>query len=205
MQAIGPGLKRGMASEDCPSVSVGAGLVSASYKYNGLDLLKEVTQTDGSSFTQHFGYDAANRLRMAVEKSPVSQDLSTATCSSLQASWPTGETCLRFGYDGFGNAWNEEKKNARGVRFESANWFLHPVGSNPRVTNRLAGVGYDAAGNLTQYEPADGNSMAVFDAEGRVTELKDVSTNPARVIARYGYNGEGQRVRKTVGISHGWG
>jgi RHS repeat-associated protein len=166
---------------------------------NNGNVQRHTITADGSSFTQHFGYDAANRLRMAVEKSSISQDLSTATCNSLQASWPSSESCLRFGYDGFGNLWNEEKKNARGVRFESANWFLQPPGVSPRVTNRLAGVSYDAAGNLTQYEPADVNSVAVFDGEGRVTALKDVSTNPARVIASYGYNGEGQRVRKTVG------
>ncbi len=166
------------------------------------NLLSHTTNTGTRTFTQFFGYDAASRLRMAVEKTTVSANLNGAstTCSSItDGTWPSGETCLRFGYDSFGNGWNEESRNASGLRFQGHNWYL--IGS--AVSNRIKDMEYDSAGNLRQLEPANPLSpVANYDGEGRIYEVGTRATSsPTATVtptAQYYYNGEGQRVKRVA-------
>lgn len=169
---------------------------------NNGNLLSHTTNTGTRTFTQFFGYDAASRLRMAVEKATVSANLNSVstTCNSITAgTWPTGETCLRFGYDSFGNGWNEESRNANRLRFQGHNEYL--IGST--VSNRIKDLEYDSAGNLRQLEPADPLSpVANYDGERRIYELGTRTTSsptaPVTPTAQYYYNGEGQRVERVV-------
>lgn len=105
----------------------------------------------------------------------------------------------RFGYDLFGNGWNEENQKGNGIRFVGKNWYLS--GSN--VTSHLNNMEYDGAGNLRQLEPSNALSpIANYDGEGCIYELGTRAyanpTAPVTPVAQYSYNGDGQRVKRAV-------
>ncbi len=55
-------------------------------------------------------------------------------------------------------------------------------------------MSYDAAGNQTQLSVSPGGTVASYDAEGRMAEV----TIDGAAWARYGYDAEGRRVKKSV-------
>ncbi len=92
---------------------------------NNGNLSGQTIETGTRTFQQFYGYDGAN--------------LSTATCGSIQGSWPAGEWCVQYGYDGFGNAWSSREGVVNGLVANGASWYQLP---GPVVTNRLKDVSY---------------------------------------------------------------
>ncbi|MCX6602328.1 MAG: hypothetical protein NTV52_01895 [Acidobacteria bacterium] len=147
--------------------------------------------TPQRTWNQYFGYDSANRLRLAMERSAgAPADPSSGSCSGTQVTWTGGEWCQQFGFDGFGNAWSAENFGATPLVANGASWF---VGS----TNRYLNVGYDGAGNQTQLQVNSPQLVTDYDGEGRI--LRRRNTQLGTTLFEYGYGGGGQRVRKSVG------
>ena len=122
-------------------------------------------------FTQNYVYDGLNRL--------------TSACD---VGYSRG-----FSYDAYGNMSVASASGAplNGITPSSANGY-NPY--NP-ATNQLLNASYDANGQMK----ALGNPTAVtfaYDAEGRVTS--SVSMGSPSVTVNYYYDGEGNRVQKSV-------
>jgi RHS repeat-associated protein len=123
---------------------------------------------------QNYTYDQLNRLKSAAELVNGNQQ------------WKQ-----TFTYDRFGNR-----------RFDAANTTTLPANNgiyNPQIdaqTNKFLvaeGYNYDSEGNLTANPESQ---LFTYDAENHQTQVQNTST---QVTATYYYDGEGKRVRKTVG------
>ena len=92
------------------------------------------------------------------------------TSSESGSSWSQTN-----GYDQYGNRWIDLGGGSHSLTFDTSN----------RITN--SGYSYDSAGNLIN----DSTQSFSYDAEIKISK---VNSNAA-----YIYDGEGQRVRKSVG------
>ncbi len=156
--------------------------------------------TSQRTWNQYFGYDGANRLRLAMERSGgAPADPNTGTCTGTQGTWAGGEWCQRFGFDGFGNGWSAENFGATPLVANGASWYVGSTNQYLLIgSNGLAG-GYDGAGNQTQLQVNDPNLVTDYDGEGRVLRRRNVSLGTT--LFEYGYGGGGQRVRKSIGTT----
>jgi RHS repeat-associated protein len=121
------------------------------------------TGSVNNSFTQTFGYDKTNRVTSVSD---------------------TGGWSESFGYDQFGNMWQSG----------STGLFMQPqmpsASSAYTVANRLAGVGYDSAGNQTNL----GATQLTYDGENRLVNATVTGTGASSTT--YEYDGLGHRVVK---------
>ncbi len=104
----------------------------------------------------------------------------------LSTASETGQS-FAYQYDQFGNRWGTNSSCSSAN--PSACQFTFNV--NNRITN--GGFTYDAAGNVTY----DGTYSYVYDAEGRVTNVKQGTTQ----IASYSYDALGHRTHQVVGTT----
>jgi hypothetical protein len=72
--------------------------------------------------------------------------------------------------------------------------------ANNRIMG-VTGVGYDLGGNLTSDGSGPGTHTYFYDAENRIIQVDGTLGTCSTATACYVYNAEGQRVRKTTGIS----
>ncbi len=160
---------------------------------NNGNLLGQKIETGAATLQQYFGYDSANRLRMALEKPSNTADLSASTCAAIGVSG--SEWCQRFKFDGFGNAWSEENVSpsgaVAGLAANGSSWYL--VGGTT-VNNRLNSVSHDLAGNQTEVRIGNEQRVGTYDAEGRLTQVTEGGT-----VGQYFYDGEGRRVKRVAG------
>jgi RHS repeat-associated protein len=129
-------------------------------------------------YTQTFQYDPLNRLSYAVEHNNGVRD------DGARAWYQT------FAYDRYGNRGINVTNTSDNV--DAANSALKLAefsGANNRITR--AGFVYDAAGNLIE-EPG---KRYTYDAENRIV----MATVEGGVTSQYVYDGNGRRVKKTVG------
>jgi YD repeat-containing protein len=146
--------------------------------------------TSYTTWLQQYDYDTLNRLQRVHEY--------------------TGNTALDWQqehvYDRYGN---------RTIDGNSAKTFGNGINSAQMsvstFTNRMYGPGetdashtqvdYDAAGNQTKdLTAASGGGTRVYDAENRMTSAGSAGVTPAT----YAYNGDGQRVRRSVSGVETW-
>jgi RHS repeat-associated protein len=167
---------------------------------NNGNLITQYTETGQQTFNQEYRYDALNRIRIAAEGVGLNIGmLQTGTCAQVAApAW-----CVRYDYDGFGNAWTPEKTGSMAVGLLPASraWYAPEFVSSPgNVTNRLVSGYYDNAGNQRRIETNNFTREAVYDAEGRISRIHDNGPD----VATYLYNGEGRRVKRTTGGTTVW-
>jgi RHS repeat-associated protein len=125
---------------------------------------------------QSFNYDMLNRLTSA-------QNAGT-NCAASTVNGKTEYWGNNYGYDAWGNL------TAKSVTKCSAeNMSLTAL-----LNNQLSGYGYDAAGNMTS-DPTDGVTSS-YDAENRIA-----SATKAGVITSYVYDADGNRVKKSSGVT----
>ena len=139
------------------------GSLNRTLGYDAASRITGYTHAGQPAYDQHFGYDGLDRL--------------TGFSSN-----PGAES---YQYDANGNRTQ--------TTLDANNYpYTYPTASN-RLTSVAGPVSktysYDAAGNAT----ADGGKTFVYDARGRLVEVRSGQT----VIATYTYNGLGQRVRKS--------
>src|SRR5262245_2322532 len=65
------------------------------------------------------------------------------------------------------------------------------------LSNRIVGLGYDAAGNITS-DPLTGGTMT-YDAENRL-----LTATSGVVGSSYTYNADGRRVKRVIGVQETW-
>lgn len=162
---------------------------------NNGNLKSQQITTPTRTFAQYYGYDPVNRLRIAWEGPLAAQNPETATCVGIQGTWPAGQWCQRLGYDEFANAWGNEQVNLAGLAANGPAWYLHQSGA---VNNQIKDVGYDVAGNQTQYLVNNLQRVADYDGEGRIWRVRETGTSP-QTLAEYSYDGEGRRVKRVTG------
>jgi RHS repeat-associated protein len=165
------------------------GIWKVNYDYGRLnqDGTVDVTKNDGnvirqtitvpgvvSPFVQSYTYDSLNRLTEAQET------------NGGQQTWKQ-----TYGYDRYGN------RTGFSYFIGQDQVTLNAV-NQPDVdplTNRFRsgqGYEYDFDGNLIQ--DAEGRKFT-FDGDNKQSEVKNVNNN---LIATYGYDGNGRRIKKTV-------
>jgi RHS repeat-associated protein len=124
-----------------------------------------------------YAYDALNRV-------------SSFTEAQLNSSgqWTFNVASQNFSYDRFGN------RKITGATGGVNNY--NPTYDTTFHSNRIVGLGYDAAGNIT-FDPMTGGTMT-YDAENRLL----TSTNGSG--GSYTYGADGQRVRRITGGQETW-
>lgn len=167
---------------------------------NGNLLWQRTAVTPQLTYEQHYGYDAANRLRIVTEGAD-NGSLETSRCADIQPTWPAGTWCTRYGYDGFGNLWTEEAVNALGVKPFGSAWYLQ---GSSTVTNRMKNVGYDAARNLVEVNVGDKLTFGDYDGENQLRRIRAKASAGApdtqdTVVSEYFYDGNGRRVKRKWG------
>jgi RHS repeat-associated protein len=139
----------------------------------------------GSPITQNYTYDALNRLQTAQEAGP--------------NGWTQSFTLDRFG-------------NRTGLVTSDIPAYRLPTQAPDidKNTNRIkkidsqsqpTGYDYDSAGNLIQEPGGSFLQSYAYDAENRITQAKSKVGGTETEIARYQYDGSGQRVMKVVGTA----
>jgi RHS repeat-associated protein len=149
-------------SSTCPTTP--GNLMHKLYDFNsGVDNgnVKTIVNCRDTNRTQNFIYDSLNRIKQAY------------TTGTGSTSW--GED---FTTDAWGNLTNRALHPGR-VNYEMFN------AAPADVRNRLPGVGYDAAGNMT----SNGSTTYTYDAENRLI---------ATAGYFYSYDGDGNRVLKCI-------
>jgi RHS repeat-associated protein len=123
----------------------------------------------------YYGYDALNRI------SGMSEVNATYISGVYQE---TSSVAQNFGYDRYGN------RKITSVTGSVNNY-------NPTYdasTNRISGLTYDSAGNIT-YDVVSGGTMT-YDAENHLVTASSGGT--------YTYDGEGKRVKRTASSQEWW-
>ncbi len=145
---------------------------------------------------RHYDFDTASRIigysdqqgAVTTSSTVVGYDELDRLTSANKTVNNANTASQAYGYDLIGN------RTAQTVDGVSSTL------SYPAASNRLAGIttgmqtttySHDAAGNLS----SDGITTYLYSGRNRLTQIKQ----GASVIARYAYNGFGERVAKTVG------
>jgi hypothetical protein len=138
------------------------------------NIAKQVITAPNATFTQTYRYDALDRIKEAKETA-------ANGATTWQQSW---------NYDRFGNRLN----------FNSNGVGLATINTTPAVdtnTNRfISGFGYDKTGNVVQDTVNGQVRNFVFNGDNKQVHVKDANNNP---IGTYYYDGNGARVKKSVG------
>jgi len=159
--------------------------LGARYHWGPLDEL--LARDDAAELSQRrYGYDAMGQLTSSagyikMEGDLVCEDPMQLSTCHRPSQWVRTDSTA-YAYDAVGNRAN-------------AGATLQPS-SNRYQTFRGYTFEYDAEGNLTRKSNASYNQTLTWNTLG---QLASVSTNGVTVA--YGYNGFGQRVRRTTGGS----
>ncbi|MFY9618359.1 MAG: RHS repeat-associated core domain-containing protein [Pyrinomonadaceae bacterium] len=145
---------------------------------------QNVQITDSTMRWQQYDYDWLNRLAWVREISNGSE------------LWKQG-----FTYDRFGNRTiNQGVTYGGGINNKS--FTVNPGNNRLGVPGGQTGdMDYDPAGNLIKDTYSAGAVTRDYDAENRMTKETQANSN---VVGTYGYNADGQRVRRKVGTVETW-
>jgi RHS repeat-associated protein len=124
-----------------------------------------------------YAYDALNRISSFTEAQ-----------MNSSGQWTLNVASQNFSYDRYGN--RKVTSASGGVN------NYNPTYDTTNNNNRIVGLGYDAAGNIT-FDPLTGGTMT-YDAENRLL----TSTNGSG--GGYTYDAGGQRVRRITGGQETW-
>jgi RHS repeat-associated protein len=145
---------------------------------------------------QTFGYDANARLQSERE-------YKGADIAALQANANAPAThATTYGYDAVGNRTSKTVTTSAGTESTS---YLYDT--NDRLTSETLNTAtgstvtttytWDGNGNLASKTTPSEHTAYVFDADNRLIEVKrGASSSDASTVAKYGYDADGQRVRK---------
>ncbi len=184
------------------SSTTNAGLWKLNYDYGTTDnngnvksqtvTVPTIVQNQGFTAVQNYAYDALNRLRQADEKP---QNYTQNDCTQNPAK------CWKqtFAYDRYGNRRFDLNQTTLPNPAANPAKVINPSIStqNNRFVVDQDGDGiddykYDLSGNLTQ--DAELRKFS-YNGENKQTEVKDANN---QVTATYEYDGDGNRVKKTI-------
>ena len=175
------------------------------YCYNRFgELTRKVQTTNGITFTTRYGYDTAGRPTSTTYPDGTVQDAVYDTNGQLAELGVTPNGGNRqivitgVTYAPFGPATGWQYGNGR-VLLRNVNRNYQPDTILDTASGGLSlRYGFDAAGNLTQLQPANGNTTLAqygYDALNRLTHVKDGPTGTP--IETYGYDATGNRMALT--------
>jgi RHS repeat-associated protein len=124
-----------------------------------------------------YTYDALNRVQSVAEAQ-----------MNQSGAWSFNVVTQTFGYDRFGN--RKITAASGGVNSYNPTYDL--------TNNRISGMTYDAAGNITS-DPATGAGAMTYDAENRMLTASGSSGGGS-----YVYDGEGRRIKRITGGQEWW-
>jgi RHS repeat-associated protein len=175
------------------------------YCYNRFgELTRKVQTTNGITFTTRYGYDTAGRPTSTTYPDGTVQDAVYDANGQLAELGVTPSGGNRqivitgITYAPFGPATGWQYGNGR-VLLRNVNRNYQPEAIHDDAPGGLSlRYGFDAAGNLTQLQPANGNTTLAqygYDALNRLTHVKDGPTGTP--IETYGYDATGNRTSLT--------
>lgn len=140
-----------------------------------------------TNVVQEYGYDSLNRVNSVFDK-----------------PWNgSADFYQLYKYDRWGNRTVDPGSlNAPAPQF-AVDAATNRLGVPPNLSGRMD---YDAAGNLvndaySSYGTADGTPTRIFDAEGRMTTVKN---SALQAVSSYAYDADGRRVRRAVSGQETW-
>lgn len=149
---------------------------------------------------QRYDYDSLNRLNSVAERK------GTQLGGATQVTF-TDTFTQAYAYDRFGNRTlnipattdilNVEKK---AFEVQTTTNRLYAPGDLAETSETARDMRYDQAGNLVN-DLHTGKGARVYDAEGRMTQAADTSQGG---MAYYSYDGDGKRIRRTIGGTETW-
>ncbi len=166
--------------------------VHASFGYNDRLQLTSLAYAKGTQQLLSLAYNYGTGNNGQIQSITDNVD-STRTTTYTYDAWArlktgqNGQWNLSWDYDRFGNRKSQNANPGIGVQLTIS-----------QTTNRVTQIGsiateHDASGNLTK----DDQQRYVYDAENRLTELRDLSGTLTN--AQYTYDGNGLRVKKVGG------
>ncbi|MBC2724335.1 RHS repeat protein [Desulfosporosinus sp.] len=161
--------------------SCGTKMWSSKYVYDDDGRLKTITGNGPGSPSADYVYnDVAG-----------TENLNRLTKATINDG--SGDKTFNYSYDPAGNI------QSMNVPSGQTNTFVYDRNNKISAINGSAGnVSYDANGNLTKLTVNGKTQQYVYDAANRLTTVKE-GAGAGTVIARYTYDGDGQRLTKTVG------
>lgn len=161
---------------------------------NEFDLMGRLTGSNpGTAFARTMTYDADGRLTGIASPGAPYRNLAAVYDPSGRLTQQTGAGGVTdFAYDGGGN--REERTVTRSWG-ATVTTYAYTPGTN-RLASETTGAAetlytHDARGNVTGI----GGKTLTYDQEGRLVRVSSGAT----ALGSYGYNGFGERVRKTAG------
>jgi len=159
--------------------TLGANAKTESRTYTPRGLLQALSTLQGTTLRYNFGLTFAPNGNILTGNDSANGNWTYTydDFNRLLSANATGQA-YTYDYDRFGNRWHQNGPHMSSLGFDA----------NNRIVSG-SGVTYDPAGNVT----ADGLHTYTYDAENRVTAVDGGAT------ARYVYDVNGQRIRKTTG------
>ncbi|MCC6262136.1 MAG: hypothetical protein IT169_01050 [Bryobacterales bacterium] len=163
---------------------------------NNGNVRTQVIQAPGGNFAQTYNYDPLNRL-CSVREVQATTPWGPHACGDMQGLFGGEAWRQTFGFDQFGNQWVAQHLGAS-MPYSG----LRPTQQSNinAANNRLAEVANQIAFDAAGYQTRHGGWTLVHDAEGRIK----TATPSSGSAASYEYDGEGRRVKKTVGSTSTW-
>jgi RHS repeat-associated protein len=173
-----------LASWAWPSATTTTHTYDLNYRLSGIS-------SSGSGLSLNYEFDAAGNLTATQSPGATPEPRREFEYDALHRLLNVRDSRRKlvegFTYDSTGNRLSHKRgTQTTAYSYGTSKHWLTSVGGIPRA--------YDAAGNTTQ---ASSTRVFSFDVRNR---LVDYRTGPAEgsIVARYDYNGRGERVRKVV-------
>jgi len=179
---------------------------TTNYTYDPASNLATLTAPNG--LQTKFSYDSLNRLTELISSISGYNYQLGATGNRMQAVESTGRT-INWNYDGVYRLTNETISSDPGKNNGSASYSLDPVGNRLSMNSTLPGIesgtfGYNADDEISSETYDDnGNVLSTngktftYDSENHLTSMN------GGAVKLY-YDGDGNRVAKTVGGVTTW-
>jgi RHS repeat-associated protein len=194
----------------------GVALASDAYTYDAAgNRLSQVHTAAGSTVTNTYGYDAANRLTgfsttsVVAALPPLATSLPVSSSSGVVGGalapplstpdvTPTGSlppADPAYGYDHVGNrtTWTTPA-GTHTASYDASDQLIAETGTGGTATRS-----YDASGDLTKVVTSTSTRTYSYDAARRLIGVVTTGASPGSVS--YTYDGDGNRVTKTAGSS----
>jgi RHS repeat-associated protein len=165
--------------------TLGNGIVRTS-TYDSRKRIDSLADKNGSTTTYSYslGYFANNAINTSTDSLEGTWTYGYDGFNRLSTASETGQA-FAYQYDQFGNRWGTNS----GCSSSNTSACQFTFNASNRITN--GGITYDAAGNVLN----DGIYSYTFDAEGRITNVKQGSTQ----VASYTYDAFGKRTHEVTG------
>ncbi|SDY35714.1 DNRLRE domain-containing protein [Thermoactinomyces sp. DSM 45892] len=167
--------------------------VSTIYDENNQLTHMNIGKNDGTVIASYdYTYDKnGNRTSVKDHTGKVIQYTYDEQNQLLSETDPASNNIIHYSYDPIGNRKSKTIKDSDGKEISSIIYRYNAMNQLTNVDGQA--YAYSENGNLTD----DGKNLYVWDAGGRLTQVKKKSDNS--IVAQYDYDEDNRRIRSTVG------